>query len=63
MYRSAIQVSLVVSLLGLIGWIISKFRGALLTIGPDGFHMWTNTCLAFAIAFCLAHIALEGKKQ
>ncbi len=63
MYRIATQVSLVISLLGLLGWIISKFRGSLLTIGPDGFHLWTNTTLLFAIAFCLAQIALEGKAQ
>jgi hypothetical protein len=63
MYRIAVQVSLVVSLLGLIGWIISKFRGSLLTIGPDGFHLWTNTCLGFAIAFCLAQIALGSKAE
>ena len=63
MYRIAIQISLALSLLGLIGWVISKFRHSLLTIGPDGFHLWTNTCLGFAIAFCLAYIALESKKQ
>jgi hypothetical protein len=63
MYRIAIQVSLGIALLGLIGWIASKFMGSLLTIGPDGYHLWTNTCLGFAIAFCLAQLALEGKPQ
>ena len=63
MYRIAIQVSLVSSLLGLVGWIITKFWRPLLTIGQDGFHLWTNTSLAFAIAFCLAQIALESKKE
>ena len=63
MYRIAIQVSLVISLLGLIGWILSKFIGPLVGIGPDGFHLWTNTCLGFAIAFCLAQLALESKAQ
>jgi len=62
-YRIAVQVSLAISLLGLLGWIISKFMGPLMKIGPDGFHLWTNTCLGFAIAFCLAQIALEGKAQ
>ncbi len=63
MYRIAILISLGVSLLGLLGWIISKFRGSLLTVGPDGYHLWTNTTLAFAIAFCLAQIALEKKGE
>jgi hypothetical protein len=63
MYRIAIQISLASSLLGLVGWIISKFWHRVLTIGPDGFHLWTNTSLGFAIALCLAHIALESKGE
>lgn len=61
-YRTACQVFLVLAVVGLIGWIYSKFAGSIMHVGQDGFLLVTTTALTFAIALALYQIAFEPKK-
>jgi hypothetical protein len=62
-YGIASQVFLFLALLGLIGWIASRFSGPIFKISYEGFYVFTTTCLFFTIAISLIKLALTERKD
>ncbi len=62
-YGIAAQVFLLLALLGLAGWLATRFSGPIFGISFEGFYLFMSTCLLFAIAISLIKLALAEKKE
>jgi hypothetical protein len=62
-YGIAGQIFVFLALLGLVGWMATRFVGPILKISYEGFHAFTTTCLLFAIAFSLVRLTLSDKSS
>jgi hypothetical protein len=62
-YRTASLACLGLAVFGLAGWIAARFMGPILGISYEGFLLFTNTSLWFAIAISLFKMAFEAKKD
>jgi hypothetical protein len=56
-YGIAGQVSIVLAFLGFLGWVGTRFIGPISGVSYEGFHVFTTTCLFFAIALSLIKLA------
>jgi hypothetical protein len=63
MYRIGIQVFLVLSLLGMAGWIVARFARPILGVSHMGFMLLSLLSLAFVIALCLVELAFQPRKN
>jgi hypothetical protein len=55
------QVFLLLALLGWIGWIVTRFSGAIYKVSYEGFHLFATTCLLFSIAISLIKMAFSER--
>jgi hypothetical protein len=60
-YRTASLAFLVLAIAGLLGWVVTRFTGPILSVSHEGFLLLTSTALMFVIGIALIYIAFEKK--
>jgi hypothetical protein len=62
-YGIAVQIFLLLALIGWIGWLVTRFSGPVIKISYQGFNVFSTNCLLFAIAISLIKLAFADKKD